>query len=282
MPTLKETIPIPTAPSEARLPMKLSAEGLAFIKAFESFVPHVYDDLVPPVRGAYREFDPITDKVRGTLTIGYGHTDAARHPLRVTPGLRITEAQAMAILDMDLDECEEAVNRLVKVPITQGQFDALVSFTFNCGIGNLKKLVVPLNRGDAAGTYAKFDQFIRSKGQVLKGLIRRRDGEQALWLSTPRALPTAEEVVNVPEKVDAPRQPVTPKGVAAGVAASGAALALVKQSADAVSSVAEPLRETAASISGAVGGAGSVTVLLLLLLAVAAATVGLGMWSRPA
>jgi len=158
---------------------KLGKKGLDLIKSFESFVPYVYDDLLPPVKGKYREWNG--GAVKGTLTIGYGHTDAAKHPLKIKQGLKVSQAGALEILDVDLDECEEAVNRLVKVDLTQGQFDALVSFAFNCGAGNLKKLIVPLNKRNYEACRRKFDAFTRSKGQVLKGLVRRRDAEQALW-----------------------------------------------------------------------------------------------------
>lgn len=242
--------------------MRLSKEGLAFIKGFESFVAYPYDDKLPAVKGKYREWTG--GKLVGTATIGYGHTNAAKHPLKVTPGTRITEAQAADILDVDLDECEEAVNGLVKVPLTQGQFDALVSFTFNCGTGNLKKLIVPLNKGDYASTRAKFGEFIRSKGEVMKGLIRRRDGEQLLWDaldSRPAAatIPAPEDVHNVPEQVDAPRQPVPLKAIA--VSAAGTA--------GAVTAVAEPVKQVADAVSG-LAGYGPV----ILAVAVVAVVVG--------
>ncbi len=178
--------------------MKLSDGGLRFVKGFESFVGYVYDDKRAPVKGKYVEWNG--GPVKGTLTIGYGHTNSAKHPLKISKGLRITEAQAREILDVDLDECEEAVNRLVKVPITQGQFDALVSFAFNCGTGNLKKLIVPLNRGDHAATRAKLDLYIKSKGEVMRGLQRRRDGEQALWDSHDAPAPTV--IIEHPAEVD--------------------------------------------------------------------------------
>jgi lysozyme len=159
----------------------ISSRGLAFIKGFESFVGHVYDDLLPPVKGKYREWKG--GPVKGTLTIGYGHTNAARHPLKIEQGLRISEAQAREILDVDLDDVEGAVNRLVKVPLTQGQYDALVSLTFNMGEGNLRKssLLAKLNRGDYDGARQAFDLYVKSRGKTLRGLQRRRDGEQALW-----------------------------------------------------------------------------------------------------
>ncbi len=238
--------------------MKLSAAGLSFIKSFESFVSYPYDDHRAPVKGKYPEWTGGPLLKGGTATIGYGHTDAAKHPLKVVPGLRISEAQAAEILDVDLDECEADVNRLVKVPLTQGQFDALVSFTFNCGAANLKKLIAPLNKGDYAGTYAKFDLYIRSGGKVMNGLVRRRDGEQALWNSKPKALPEPQEVENVPEKVDAPKQPVPIATIA--VSATGTAAA--------ITAVAEPVKQVADAVSGFTGH-GS-TVLIIAAVAVLA------------
>lgn len=189
---------------------RISPTGLEFIKGFESFVPWVYDDLVPAVRGVYREWDG--GAVRGTLTIGYGHTNAAKHPLQVRHGLRITEQQALQILDVDLDECEQAVNDSVTVPITQGQFDALVSFCFNCGPGNLRKITARLNRGDYDGARAAFDLYVKSKGITLRGLRRRRDGEQALWDAEVPAPVT--EAVDHPADVDPDPRPLPPETMA--------------------------------------------------------------------
>jgi lysozyme len=177
---------------------KISTQGLDFIKGFESFVPYVYDDKRSPVKGKYPEWDG--GAVKGTLTIGYGHTNSAKHPLKITQGLRITKEQALHILDVDLDECEEAVNAQVKVPMTQGQFDALVSFAFNCGAGNLKNLTNRMNRGDFESARAAFDFYTKSKGEFMRGLQRRRDGEQALWDDMDVEPPT--EIVEHSEEVD--------------------------------------------------------------------------------
>jgi lysozyme len=185
--------------------MKLSPTGLDFIKGFESFVPYVYDDLVPPVKGKYREWDG--GPVKGTLTIGYGHTDAARHPLKIKQGLRITEAEARQILAVDISECEDDVERLVTKPLTQGQYDACVSFTFNCGAGSFKNIAKRINAGNYAGARAAFDLYTKSKGKVLRGLQRRRDGEQVLWDSDIPTVPT--EVVDHPAEVDDPKKPTT-------------------------------------------------------------------------
>jgi len=191
--------------------MKLGSHGLKLIKSFEGFVPYVYDDLVPPVRGKYREWDG--GAVRGTLTIGYGHTDAARHPIKCHLGTQVTEAEATQILDVDLGECVDEVNRAVKVRVSQGQFDALVSFAYNCGVGNLKKVTAVLNRGDYAGARAKLGEFIRSKGQVLNGLVRRRTAEQALWdddyVEADKAEPPADKPVLTPKDVT-PEEPPKP------------------------------------------------------------------------
>lgn len=189
---------------------KISQRGVDFIKGFESFVPYVYDDLIPPVRGKYREWDG--GPVSGTLTIGYGHTNAAKHPLKIKQGLRISEKEATDILDVDLDSCEADVNRMVKFPITQGQFDALVSFDFNCGPGNLKNLIVPLNKGDPGGTRDKFDLYIRSKGKVLKGLVRRRDGEQEMWDAEQPETPPQHKPVQTPKEVETDRTQIEVPG----------------------------------------------------------------------
>lgn len=201
---------------------RVSSVGLDFNKGFESFVPYVYDDLVPARRVGgrlvYREWKP-GDPIVGTLTIGYGHTDDARYDLgfdlaNVPPNFRLTEAQAAHILDVDLDEVEQSVNQLVKVPITQGQFDALVSLTFNMGAGNLKKstLLARLNRGDYDGARAAFDLYVKSKGVTLRGLQRRRDGEQDLW---DQNIPTTPaEPVDHPADVDQDTVPTPPANMA--------------------------------------------------------------------
>lgn len=202
--------------------MRISKAGLDFIKGFESFVPYVYDDLVPAQRIGgklvYREWKR-GDPVKGTLTIGYGHTDAAKYDLGfdlcdVPAGFRLTEAEATHILDVDLDECEQAVNELVKVPITQGMFDALDSITFNFGIGNLKRstLLAKLNRGDYEGARQAFDLYVFSKGKRLAGLQRRRDGEQVLWDSD--VPPVPDEPVDHPADVDEDKTPPPPASMA--------------------------------------------------------------------
>lgn len=100
--------------------------------------------------------------------------------------MKITAAGADAILRADLVKFEQGVVKAVKVPLTQSQFDALVSFTFNLGPGSLGKsmLLHKLNAGDYTGAAAEFPKWNKSNGKVLAGLTRRRADEQALFLSS--------------------------------------------------------------------------------------------------
>ena len=112
----------------------------------------------------------------GVWTIGYGHTAG------VHSGMTITQAQADAYLQQDIAKFEGYVNNPTYVPITeqlnQNQFDALVSFAFNLGAGNLRKLC----KGRTAAQIAQaMTQYCKANGKVLAGLRRRRAAEQALF-----------------------------------------------------------------------------------------------------
>ena len=112
-------------------------------------------------------------------TIGYGHTHTAKQ------GQKITEAQAEALLRKDITWAEEAVNKSVVVPLTQNQFDALVSFVFNVGAGAFgsSTLLRLLNSKDYEGAANQFLRWNKQKGVVLKGLTKRREEERKLFLS---------------------------------------------------------------------------------------------------
>lgn len=112
-------------------------------------------------------------------TIGYGHTAG------VKPGDTITEGQAEQFLRDDLDQFEAAVYRLVNVTLSQHQFDALVSFTFNLGEGNLKNstLLKKLNAGDYSGAAEEFPRWNRADGRVVEGLTCRRLAERDMFLA---------------------------------------------------------------------------------------------------
>lgn len=112
----------------------------------------------------------------GVWTIGYGHTAG------VHSGMTITQVQADAYLQQDIAKFEGYVNNPAYVPITaklnQNQFDALVSFAFNLGAGNLRKLC----KGRTAAQIARaMTQYCKANGKVLTGLKRRRAAEQALF-----------------------------------------------------------------------------------------------------
>ena len=141
--------------------MKFSTAGMELLKKSEGFRNRVYRD------------------VAGIPTIGYGHH--LLHSDSFPNG--IDEPQAANLLACDLRDAEQAVERMVKVPLTQGQFDALVDFTFNLGAGRLASstLLKSLNAGrydDAAEQLLRWDH---ADGQEIAALKARREAEAGLW-----------------------------------------------------------------------------------------------------
>ncbi len=110
-------------------------------------------------------------------TIGYGTTAGVKE------GQIITKERAEELLRDDVKRFEDQVLRLVKVPLTQGQLDALVSFTYNLGAANLgnSTLLRLLNAGDYKGAAAQFDRWTKAGGKELPGLVKRRAAERALF-----------------------------------------------------------------------------------------------------
>lgn len=141
--------------------MRLSPEGLVLVKRFEGFSPVVYR--CPA----------------GIPTIGYGHVvqDAARF------AHGIGEAQATQLLLGDVAVAEQAVRRLIAVKLAQGQWDALVSFTFNLGGGRLQASTLRrvVNRGEHEAVPAQLMRWVYGGGRVLPGLVARRAAEAALY-----------------------------------------------------------------------------------------------------
>lgn len=138
--------------------MKTSEKGINLIKSFEGCVLKVYLDAV------------------GVPTCGYGHTTGLTRAMVGTP---ITQAQAEAYLKADLEKFERAVDAL-GLPLNQNQHDALVSFAYNCGAGNLKKLCEGRTLSQIAD---KILAYNKGGGKVLAGLTRRRNAERALFLT---------------------------------------------------------------------------------------------------
>ena len=124
--------------------------------------------------------------VAGFWTIGYGHKIIEGDPFYPEGDIKqITNAQAFGLLASDVGKAERAVNNLVKVPLTQNQFDALVSFVFNLGTGNFKKstLLKKLNESDYEGAAEQLPRWRFAGGREWEGLINRRNKEKALFLA---------------------------------------------------------------------------------------------------
>ena len=126
-----------------------------------------------------------SNKLDGVWTIGYGQT-GSYYGKKVCKGMTTTKALAHAWLrDHSIKTYENAVMKAVKVPINQNQFDALVSFAYNVGIGAMagSTAVRKLNQGDYTGAADALTMWTRCNGKVLPGLVRRRKEERALFLT---------------------------------------------------------------------------------------------------
>jgi lysozyme len=117
-------------------------------------------------------------------TIGYGHTSAAGAP-EVKDGMIITQKEADDILRRDLVKYETAVYGMVHQPLSQHQFDVLVDFAYNAGVGALKSstLLKKVNAAQFDDVPAELMKWTKGGGKVLPGLVRRRQAESAWWVS---------------------------------------------------------------------------------------------------
>ena len=196
-------------------PKTTSDQGINLIKKFEGLHKIGDDGKVL----AYR-------CPANVLTIGYGHTKGVKR------NMKITKAEAEALLREDLRTYEAEVKRLVNVPLTQYQFDALVSFVFNLGAANFASstLLKRLNTGNYEAVPAQFMRWnkarVNGKLQPLKGLTRRRSAEAALFTMDAQ-LPSDDADVPMPQKVTVQdKKPLTKSKTMAGVGIAGAATAL--------------------------------------------------------
>jgi lysozyme len=117
----------------------------------------------------------------GVWTIGYGHTGLTHQDGTVKAGRKITNAEAKELLIHDINKFAPSVEKLVKVPLKQQEFDALVSFHFNTGSLGRSTLLKKLNQMDKGGAALEFLRWTRGGGKVLPGLVRRRKAEQYLF-----------------------------------------------------------------------------------------------------
>ena len=145
--------------STYRTNMNIGTKGLDLIRFFEGLELNAYQCAA------------------GVWTIGYGHTKD------VQEGMTISEARANEMLAEELNEYESYITGLVTVELNQDQFDAMVSWVYNLGVGNLKAstLLKVLNAGDYDGVPAQMMRWNKAGGKVLEGLTKRRQAEADLF-----------------------------------------------------------------------------------------------------
>lgn len=146
--------------------MKISQAGIDLIKSFEGCYLKAYK--CPA----------------GVWTIGWGTTEPI-NGVKPHAGMKITQKQADDLLVKNLKNYEDTVNKYVTYKgFNQNQYDALVSFAYNCGCGALKTstLLKKLNKGDVQGAANEFLRWNKANGKVLTGLTRRRNAEKELFL----------------------------------------------------------------------------------------------------
>ncbi len=143
----------------------ITQDGLDLICRFEGFSPVIY---ICPA---------------GYPTIGYGHLITEANKEQFLDG--IDELEAFDLLKTDVQKAEQAVLRLINVPLTDGQFDGLVSFTFNLGGGALQRSTLrrKVNRGEHSTIPFEFMKWVWAGGRKQKGLVRRRNSETNFYLS---------------------------------------------------------------------------------------------------
>lgn len=147
------------------IPMRASANAVNLIRSFEGLQLKLYDDIA------------------GFLTIGYGHRVAPKDRQKFYTG--ISAEEAFHILGDDVEVTSFGVERVLGgVSVTQNQFDALVSFAFNCGVAALaaSKLLERVRAGDIAGAADQFLRWCHAGSKEVPGLLRRRQAERELFL----------------------------------------------------------------------------------------------------
>ena len=147
--------------------MKISNTGLALVMAFEGCMKKTSKGYVP-----YKD-------AAGVLTIGWGHTN--HHEPKFDNAVLWSAEKCDLTLRSDIAVFEKHVSELAKVPLTQVQFDSLVSWAFNTGGPKTATLWKRLNAGEYAAVPAELRKWVRAGGRELRGLVRRRDAEAELF-----------------------------------------------------------------------------------------------------
>lgn len=148
----------------------INQETIDLIKEFEGLRLDAYPD---PATGG----EPIT--------IGYGTTAAAGVGIVPKLGMRITSADAEEYLRRAVEKTATQIRHMIKVPVSDNEFGACLSFTYNLGPGNFAKssILRLLNAGNKAGAAASFAKWNKANGVVMAGLVRRRAAETHLFLT---------------------------------------------------------------------------------------------------
>lgn len=175
---------------------KLNVAGVALIKAFEGCKLEAYPDPGSPLGRELRKTENMRKEDWQMLsgapwTIGWGSTGpdffnltSDGKPTQIGPGTRWTQEQCDLRKEQDLLQFCSAVEKLLKVKVTDNQFAALVSFAYNCGTGNLKNssLLRFVNGNQPRLAAEEFLKWNKAQGQVMPGLTRRREAERRLFL----------------------------------------------------------------------------------------------------
>jgi lysozyme len=161
----------PVAAPASNKPVDISQTGLEMVKHFESLFLNAYLD---------------NDDGNGVWTIGYGHTGLQHEDGTVYRGRKITAAEAERLLAYDMNQFENRVLALVKIPLKQHEFDALVSFDFNTGGLTLERgqpstMLRLLNAGDKKGAMEALMRWVNDNGKRVAGLVRRRNAEREMF-----------------------------------------------------------------------------------------------------
>lgn len=174
----------------------ITKEGMDLIKSFESCVLKAYADPASALAQQLRKAEDKRVKNWKTLsgdpwTVGWGSTgldhfnlDPQGKPTKIGPDTQWTQAQADQRKASDLEKFCKQVDDLVTANINDNQFSALVSFAYNCGVGNLSgsTLLKRVNEGKFKEAADEFLKWNKAKGQVMAGLTRRRAAERELFL----------------------------------------------------------------------------------------------------
>jgi len=210
--------------------MHISKRGLDLIYSFEGRLKKLAD-------GRYKAYRCPA----GVWTIYAGCTDG------VHEGMIVTEDEGERMFRTEIAKFEKAVERLVTCEMNQCQFDALVSFAYNVGAGGLAKSSVlrHFNKGKIEAAAKAFHLWNKGGGRVLKGLVRRRAAEAALFLDTPKVEDDLDAEPDMPQAVEPSSEKPSRTAIGVGVGTGAAGISGVVAQTREVTEVAKQVRDVA-------------------------------------